>query len=214
MQNGRAFRIPVVHLADIAAIIAGGRCQPVAFAGRRPTDRAAIAIAGDEDRPLVSQGIDAGLRIGDGQVERVPAARDPDCLLNILRRITRLESRLLPVIEGGCQHLITIGRVTIAQFLDVLGYAENFLDQNQPAPARALWGHVVDADLGAIAHRHLRHRAAKGHVRSPGGLRSTNPLPMNCIISVPSPSRASLRLSNKPSWGRECRATFSTTSVE
>src|SRR6185437_2212117 len=160
------------------------------------------------------QPVDAHLRVVNRKLERVLATRDLDALLNAFGRVLLLKSRRLAVIKRRRPNFISVIRITVGQFLDMFGNAENLLNENKPAAPRTLRLHLIDADLRAIGHLHWNHFAAWTHDVSPFGRFGTKPLPMKLKHNSPFSSRPSLRLFTSPSSGRDFSSTFSTISVE
>ena len=51
--------------------------------------------------------------------------------------IAGLKSGMLPIVQARRKHFISIGRIFIAKIADVIGHAEDFLNEDEPAPPRA-----------------------------------------------------------------------------
>ena len=86
-------------------------------------------------------------------------ARQLDSPIIIRPGIVGFEPRMLAIKYGGRQHFITVRRIFVAQFADMVGDAKDFLHQHQPTtPFPGRLG-VIDSDFGAIRHFHLDHFA-------------------------------------------------------
>ncbi len=145
------------QLGHHAAIISRGAGQIGAQLRHPPGHRPAVAIADDEHRPLALERVDAGLRIRHRQVERVDAAREFHRAGQPLPAIIRLETRMLAIEQRGGQHLIPFGRIVVRQIADMIGDAENLLNEDKATQPRTLRFGMIDRDFGAIAHRHAFH---------------------------------------------------------
>src|SRR3546814_8501273 len=115
MGGRRALRRLVLELRrHHAAVIGGGRREIGADLRHPPRDRATVAIAGDEDRSLPLQRVDAGLRVLQTLFERMELAREFDSALELRAGIIAFEPRMIAVEQRGGQYLIAVGGIFLA----------------------------------------------------------------------------------------------------
>ena len=88
-------------------------------------------------------------------------AREFNGAFKVRAGIARLKSGMLPIVQARRQHFISIGRIFIAKIADVIGHAEDFLNEDEPAPPRAFRLGVVDGNLCTVRHFHTNRLTHK-----------------------------------------------------
>ena len=71
--------------------------------------------------------------------------------------IIAFKSGCFAIKKRGREHLIAVGCILIAQLADMIGNAENFLNEDKSALARAFGFNVIDGDLCTVRHWHCQH---------------------------------------------------------
>src|SRR5690606_9594385 len=92
------------------------------------------------------------------------------CLLDVFFAVGGLKAGSDAIEQRRRQHLIAFLGEAITLLHDVLGDAEDLLNQYQPAPALADRLDVIDADLASVAHRHADHLPLERHLLAPPSL--------------------------------------------
>src|SRR5947209_3368162 len=85
------------------------------------------------------------------------ATGDANRLLDIFRAVADVEARRFAVVQRRSQHLVAVAREEIALFADVLGDAEDLLNEHQSAAPFTRRVYMINADLRVITHPHCNH---------------------------------------------------------